>query len=104
MERRALNHLNRATFILEDQLWPTAPWADSWRDDATRWRYTQLAYLIAHIKVKGRKCHTRALNHHIPSYVIAEVMRRYEDLADLDICPICTLPLIDSFCNKHVHA
>ncbi len=98
-----MNHYLRATFFLEECLWPTAPWADSWQNYKNQWCLMQIAYLIATIKQTGSKFHAKALNGRIPMFIIAEVFHMEDYLKDLPICPHCKLPVIDGFDNKLVH-
>jgi len=99
----AHTHIEKATFFIEEVLWPQHQWSDNWRNEENRWYYTQLAFLIITTRIYSNRCQCIRLSDTIPPFIRSEVVSRYEDLIEIEHCPMCYLPMIDNFANETVH-
>ena len=102
-EITAQSHVNKVVFYVEDELWPAHSWSERWQDRNERWRLTQVAWLIIHARLVGNRAQRVRLSGTIPPFVRHEVAKQYDELCEIDRCPLCQLPLIDNFENEAAH-
>ena len=102
-EMIAQSHVNKAVFWLEDTVWPTTVAAPRWQDRNQRWQLTQIAWIIIHARLVGNRAQCVRLSTVIPPFIRSEVAKQYEELCEIDRCPLCGLPLIDNFANEATH-